>query len=367
MIIVFCETCGLRIAETEIAEQRARKVDDHLWICAGCCAAPAPTSADVPVESPPAEKPVLRQKETRSITASLRPKPSIPPKKALPRNAMVPVIAGGIVFLLIIGFVLSRPTQAPQGQAAPPTPNATVVETTKSPPKTIVTAEQTPLNTPATPKPGPSVSQTMAERMRESQSAMENIRDQRAMTLLDEHKLWFANNATRAFEYRERLQSLLTTYRSSPASKEADKLLSELKFAEVKGRFVRLELSGAGRVLSLAEVQIFCKGVNIAPKGKAKQSSEAYDAIAARAIDGTTNGIFKSNSTTHTAVNDNPWWEVELADETAIQAIVIWNRTDCCPERLKDLKISVLGADRAEVWTKTVNEIPNPKYVLEMN
>ena len=57
-----------------------------------------------------------------------------------------------------------------------------------------------------------------------------------------------------------------------------------------KARFVRVELPGEQRLLSLAEVQVFSGGANVATKGKASQSSTDYDGPAALAIDGNTNG-----------------------------------------------------------------------------
>ncbi|MEE8469012.1 MAG: DUF1549 domain-containing protein, partial [Planctomycetota bacterium] len=54
------------------------------------------------------------------------------------------------------------------------------------------------------------------------------------------------------------------------------------------GRFVRLELPGAGRILSLAEVQVFRRGSNVALGAAARQSSVAYDGTAQLAVDGGT-------------------------------------------------------------------------------
>ena len=55
----------------------------------------------------------------------------------------------------------------------------------------------------------------------------------------------------------------------------------------VMGRFVRVEIPKDKATLSLAEVQIFSKGVNVALKGKAMQSADANGGVASRAIDGT--------------------------------------------------------------------------------
>ena len=84
----------------------------------------------------------------------------------------------------------------------------------------------------------------------------------------------------------------------------------------VVGRFVRVEIPKDKATLSLAEVQIFSKGVNVALKGKAMQSADAYGGVASRAIDGDTNTSWGGNSITHTPENQpDPWWEVDLHAE----------------------------------------------------
>ena len=77
-----------------------------------------------------------------------------------------------------------------------------------------------------------------------------------------------------------------------------------------EGRFVRIELRGR-RTLTLAEVEVFSDGRNVAPLGKATQKNTAYDGPAERAIDGNTNGDYGDGGQTHTQENtSNPWWEV---------------------------------------------------------
>ncbi|MFN9912401.1 MAG: hypothetical protein ACK53L_07445, partial [Pirellulaceae bacterium] len=60
----------------------------------------------------------------------------------------------------------------------------------------------------------------------------------------------------------------------------------------LSGRYVRVELPGADKILSLAEVEVFSKGENIARQGTAMQSNVAFEGVPARAIDGNTNGTF---------------------------------------------------------------------------
>src|SRR5262249_21342799 len=70
------------------------------------------------------------------------------------------------------------------------------------------------------------------------------------------------------------------------------------------GRYVRIELPGNKKTLTLAEVQILSGGMNIAPQAKAKQSSTAFGGDARRAIDGNTSGVYGDGGQTHTKENE---------------------------------------------------------------
>jgi hypothetical protein len=132
------------------------------------------------------------------------------------------------------------------------------------------------------------------------------------------------------------------------------------------GRFVRVELPGKAKILSLAEVEVYSEGANIALGGAAEQSSTDYAGAAARAIDGKTDGrYFLASSTTHTQAQDNPWWEVRLAEPAAIERIAVWNRTDKGVEdRLARFRVQVLDDDRKVVWQTNVAEPPKPQREL---
>jgi hypothetical protein len=131
------------------------------------------------------------------------------------------------------------------------------------------------------------------------------------------------------------------------------------------GRIVRVENPGDGKILSLAEVQVFSGGENVARSGKANQSSTAFDGPAHLAIDGNTDGNYAVKSTTHTNSEANPWWEVRLAKAVPIDQIVVWNRTDGgLGFRLANFRVLVLDDARKVVWQQTVAEPPNPKREL---
>ena len=126
-------------------------------------------------------------------------------------------------------------------------------------------------------------------------------------------------------------------------------------------RYVRIELTGKEKILSLAEVQVFSGGSNIALRGTASQSSTAFDGPARFAIDGNTDGVYdQSRTTTHTGSSANPWWEVDLKSAAPIERLVVWNRTDASPERLKGFRIRLLDEQRAELWSQRDQPEPKP-------
>lgn len=56
---------------------------------------------------------------------------------------------------------------------------------------------------------------------------------------------------------------------------------------------------------------------------------------ASNAVDGSRNGNYLSGSITHTIVDQfNPWWQVDLQDGYYVNQITIFNRQDCCTNRL---------------------------------
>jgi hypothetical protein len=77
--------------------------------------------------------------------------------------------------------------------------------------------------------------------------------------------------------------------------------------------------------------------VNLARGKAAVQSSTGYGGTADRGVDGNTDGnYFTGRSVTHTEERNLPqrWWQVDLGTSASIDYLVIWNRTDCCGERL---------------------------------
>jgi len=119
-----------------------------------------------------------------------------------------------------------------------------------------------------------------------------------------------------------------------------------------EARYVRIELPREG-TLTLAEVQVFANGENVALKGSAKQSSIAFDGDAKRAIDGKTNARYESGTQTHTEEGeDNPWWELDLKSDQPVSEIAVWNRQGY-EDRLDGFTLTVLDESRHELFRKT--------------
>ena len=81
--------------------------------------------------------------------------------------------------------------------------------------------------------------------------------------------------------------------------------------------------------------------INAASGKLAMQSSTVLAGVAARAVDGNTDGAWLKNSVTHTNNEAGPWWQVDLGTVHSIAEIKIWNRTDCCPERLSNFYVFI--------------------------
>lgn len=80
---------------------------------------------------------------------------------------------------------------------------------------------------------------------------------------------------------------------------------------------------------------------NLALKKSVQQSSTGYGGNAERAVDGNTDGSYYANSVSHTNGDKEAWWEVDLGRVQNIREIILWNRTDCCGERLSNFYVLI--------------------------
>jgi len=142
------------------------------------------------------------------------------------------------------------------------------------------------------------------------------------------------------------------------------------------------------RIVCLDLLRLPRSGVTIVPNlatgMPAAQSSTVNEAAADRAVDGDTDGDFAHGSVTHTDLQKNAWWEVDLGRSVSIQSVAIWNRTDpcgsvSCGARLSDYWVFIsdqpfLASDtperlqrRAGTWNSRQIVWPNPSTRVAVN
>lgn len=93
--------------------------------------------------------------------------------------------------------------------------------------------------------------------------------------------------------------------------------------------------------------------------GIASQSSTLNKlGVAENAIDGSTSVDFMRRSCTHTDLELNPWWTVDLKAEFRVSSVRLTNREDCCSFRLNGAAI-LIGNSLEEGGTT------NPRYQLD--
>ncbi|MHC1785276.1 MAG: discoidin domain-containing protein [Anaerolineaceae bacterium] len=80
---------------------------------------------------------------------------------------------------------------------------------------------------------------------------------------------------------------------------------------------------------------------NIARGKTASQSSTYSGAAASRAVDGNTDGNFNNGSVTHSNVDSQAWWLVDLGSVSQLSTINVWARSDCCEWRSANVYVLV--------------------------
>jgi multidrug efflux pump subunit AcrA (membrane-fusion protein) len=95
------------------------------------------------------------------------------------------------------------------------------------------------------------------------------------------------------------------------------------------------------------------------------KATEAVDRGASgepsKAVDGNTSQLFSQNSMALTNLGPNQFWQVDLAGNFKISNIRIFNRTDCCSERIVGATLQILGQDGKVVAQTMINQ-SSPAY-----
>ncbi|XP_035531673.1 uncharacterized protein LOC118338482 [Morone saxatilis] len=111
------------------------------------------------------------------------------------------------------------------------------------------------------------------------------------------------------------------------------------------GRFVNIIIPGERKTLTLCEVEVYATPAveplpNVALWKQAEQSSTELNGLASYAVSGCRSGSLYG-CCTHTSVQSNPWWRVDLLAVHKVSVVSIINRQDCCSERLLGAQILI--------------------------
>ncbi|CAH1252246.1 PLG [Branchiostoma lanceolatum] len=101
--------------------------------------------------------------------------------------------------------------------------------------------------------------------------------------------------------------------------------------------------------------------VNIALGKPAFQSTVVWDMVGGLAVDGNTNTDYYAGSCQHNDNEHNPSWWVDLGKSYTINRVVIFNRQDCCPERLNPFNIHIGDSNQV-----TSNPKCGDDYLIEL-
>lgn len=111
-------------------------------------------------------------------------------------------------------------------------------------------------------------------------------------------------------------------------------------------RYVRINVTDSGgQDFGILRLKVkgtaLPNGTNLALAGTATQSSTWGGNVASRAIDGVTSGNYAVGQITHTDLGSQPYWTLDLGSVKTIDTIRLWNRTDCCSNRLTNFHVFV--------------------------
>jgi len=114
------------------------------------------------------------------------------------------------------------------------------------------------------------------------------------------------------------------------------------------------------------------------PTAQSSTYNAAVPTGASQAVDGNTDGAFSAGSLATTDYDVNAWWQVDLGASATLNSVIVWNRTDCCADRLNDYWLFVSNTpfeptdtpstlqSRAGTWSSHQTAEPNPSSTITL-
>eukprot|EP00956_Cyclotella_meneghiniana_P003684 scaffold4474_cov66-Cyclotella_meneghiniana.AAC.4 len=129
--------------------------------------------------------------------------------------------------------------------------------------------------------------------------------------------------------------------------------ISRILQNQISARYVKLSFPGY-RSFNFLEVQVFDilntnKALGVT--GATASQSSTYNwsgstfCPASIAVDGITDGGGVCEGLAHSKTENDPWWMVDLGVSIEIDRVVIWNRVNCCAERLSNAAVFLLDGN----------------------
>jgi len=139
--------------------------------------------------------------------------------------------------------------------------------------------------------------------------------------------------------------------------------IAVFNFQDIEGRYVKISLS-SGEPLELSQVEVYGTWIldrlpNLAIGKPAYQSTTFDIHDASQAVDG------NYQSYTHTYDETGNWWYVDLQTPTYIRSIKIYNRQDCCKERILGARVQIEDSNGNVVGQKVINNYEHVGYEFE--
>lgn len=154
----------------------------------------------------------------------------------------------------------------------------------------------------------------------------------------------------------------------------------EFDVTDSTARYIRVNFQGSNvnEWNNVKEIQVFgtastnectydmSDSSNIALGKPTTQTSTAYNGYSCRAVDGNTSGVYGEGSVSHTNSDDGNSWTVYLGEDYDLGNVVIWNRTDCCEDRLSDFYIVTYDEAGNRTHWKRYQTIPDPSFTVDL-
>ncbi|KAK5848246.1 hypothetical protein PBY51_005877 [Eleginops maclovinus] len=115
----------------------------------------------------------------------------------------------------------------------------------------------------------------------------------------------------------------------------------------MQGRYVNVILPGVNKYLSLCEVKVYATtqltGANVAPRGIPTLSSApaSVESTPNMAIDVFPGPWYAYETCASVALQDNPWWQLDLRSIYRITAVSILSAGDCCSGQLNGAEVRI--------------------------